>query len=94
MGYCLSSGVIFSTPPSRMSTLPSYDLVLLSVKQMSSSDLTVAVSSNADGQVVIKKIDPNDTHPFSMAELLERANAKRVGRELTTYLSQLGLVDA
>jgi hypothetical protein len=29
MGYCLSSGVIFSTPPSRMSTLPSYDLVLL-----------------------------------------------------------------
>ena len=62
-----------------------YDVNLKSVKQMSSSDLTVAVSSNADGQVVIKKIDPNDTHPFSMAELLERANAKRVGRKLTTY---------
>ncbi len=62
-----------------------YDVNLRSVKQMSSADLMVAVSPTAKGQVVIKKINPNDTHKYPMGELLKRANAKRVGRKLTTY---------
>ena len=66
-----------------------YDVNLRSMKQMSSADLVVAVSPDADGQVVIRKTDPNETHPFSMEELLNRANAKRVGRNLTTYDHQV-----
>lgn len=62
-----------------------YDINMQSVKKMTSADLVVAVSPTADGQVVIRKTDPNQTHPFSMKELLAKVNAKREGRTLTTY---------
>ncbi|WP_064635268.1 hypothetical protein [Mycolicibacterium vaccae] len=62
-----------------------YDINLRSVKKMTSADLVVAVSPDATGQVVVKKTDPNVTHPFSLKELLDRVNAKRNGRTLTTY---------
>lgn len=62
-----------------------YDIHLQSVKNMTSADLVVAVSPTADGQVAIRKTDPNQTHPYSATELLKRVNQKRSGRSLTTY---------
>lgn len=62
-----------------------YDINMQSVKKMSSADLVVAVSPTADGQVVVRKTDPNQTHPYSATELLNKVNAKRNGRELTSY---------
>lgn len=62
-----------------------YDINLQSVKRVTSADLVVAVSPSADGQVVIKKSDPNLTHPYAMAELLEKVNARRTGRRLNSY---------
>lgn len=62
-----------------------YDINLQSVKKMTSADLAVAVSSTAKGQIVLKKMDPNQTHPYSMKELLAKVNKKRKGRKLTTY---------
>jgi EC042_2821-lke REase/Protein of unknown function (DUF3644) len=62
-----------------------YDINMRSVKKMTSADLVVAVSPTADGQVVVSKTDPNQTHPFSMTELLTKVSEKRDGRELTTY---------
>ncbi|WFS11944.1 hypothetical protein [Rhodococcus aetherivorans] len=62
-----------------------YDIHLQSVKKMKSADLVVAVSPTADGQVVLKKTDPNDTHPYSMTELIEKVNKHRKGRDLTSY---------
>jgi hypothetical protein len=62
-----------------------YDINMQSVKKMTSADLVVAISSTADGQVVVRKTDPNQTHPFSMTELLVRVNEKHAGRKLTTY---------
>lgn len=62
-----------------------YDINMQSVKKMTSADLVVAVSPTADGQVVLRKTDPNQTHPFSMKELLIKVNGKHEGRKLTTY---------
>jgi hypothetical protein len=62
-----------------------YDINLQSVKKMTSADLVVAVSPTADGQIAVRKTDPNETHPYSAKELLRRANEKRNGRTLTTY---------
>ncbi len=62
-----------------------YDINMQSVKKMSSADLVVAVSPTADGQVAVRKSDPNQTHPYSATELLSRVNAKRKGRKLTSY---------
>ena len=62
-----------------------YDINMQSVKKITSADLVVAISPTADGQVVLRKTDPNQTHPFSMKELLRRVNVKRKGRRLTTY---------
>lgn len=62
-----------------------YDINMQSVKKMTSADLVVAVSPTADGQVVMRKSDPNQTHPYSTTELLQRVNEKRAGRTLTTY---------
>lgn len=62
-----------------------YDIHLQSQKKMTSADLVVAVSSTADGQVAIQKTDPNQTHPYSATELIERVNKKRKGRPLTSY---------
>lgn len=68
---------------SRVATI--YDINLQSVKKMTSADLAVAVSSTADGRIVLKKTDPNQTHPFSMSELIKKVNQRRSGRNLTTY---------
>ncbi|MGX1575960.1 DUF3644 domain-containing protein [Cellulosimicrobium funkei] len=62
-----------------------YDINMQSVKKMTSADLVVAVSPTADGQVVLRKTDPNQTHPFSSTDLLAKVNEKRTGRTLTTY---------
>ncbi|MHA4855096.1 DUF3644 domain-containing protein [Rhodococcus sp. MSC1_016] len=62
-----------------------YDIHLQSVKKLESADLLVAVSPTADGQVVLKKTDPNQTHPYSMKELLLKVNARRTGRSLNQY---------
>ncbi|WP_370294276.1 DUF3644 domain-containing protein [Cryobacterium sp. TMT4-31] len=62
-----------------------YDINLRSVKNMTSADLVVAVSQTADGQIVVKKSDPNQTHPHSMKELIEKVNKRRVGRALSSY---------
>ncbi|QIZ37863.1 DUF3644 domain-containing protein [Saccharopolyspora sp. ASAGF58] len=62
-----------------------YDINMQSVKKMTSADLIVAVSPNADGQVVVQKTDPNQTHPYNMTELLNKVNEKRNGRNLTRY---------
>lgn len=62
-----------------------YDINLQSVKKMTSADLVVAVSSDAEGQIVMKKTDPNQTHPFTTTELLKKVNERRTGRALNTY---------
>lgn len=62
-----------------------YDINLQSVRKMISADLVVAVSPTADGQVVLRKTDPNQTHPLSTTNLLDRVNEKRRGRKVTTY---------
>lgn len=61
-----------------------YDIHMQSQKKMSSADLVVAVSPTADGQIAIRRTDPNQTHPFSRTKLLEKVNEKRMGRKLTT----------
>lgn len=61
-----------------------YDIHMQSQKKMSSADLVVAVSPTADGQIAIRKTDPNQTHPFSATKLLEKVNEKRTGRKLTS----------
>ncbi|MEU0265671.1 DUF3644 domain-containing protein [Nocardioides sp. NPDC006303] len=62
-----------------------YDIHMQSVKKVTSADLTVAVSPTADGQVVVKRADPNQTHPYTMTELLAKVNAKRNGRKITSH---------
>lgn len=62
-----------------------YDIHLQSHKKMTSADLVVAVSPTADGQIAIQKTDPNQTHPYSATELIERANRKRKGRALNHH---------
>lgn len=62
-----------------------YDIHMQSQKKMTSADLAVAVSPTADGQIAIRKTDPNDTHPFSARELVKKVNAKRKGRPITSY---------
>lgn len=61
-----------------------YDIHLQSQKKLTSADLVVAVSPTADGQIAIRKTDPNQTHPYSATELLTKVNEKRFGRKLTT----------
>lgn len=62
-----------------------YDINMQTVKKMSSADLVVAVSPTADGQVAVRKTDPNQTHPYSATELLKAVNGRRSGRMLTSY---------
>nr|WP_306270739.1 DUF3644 domain-containing protein [Ornithinimicrobium sp. HY1793] len=62
-----------------------YDINMQSVKKMSSADLVVAVSPTADGQIAVRKTDPNQTHPYSATELLKKVNTRRKGRKLTSY---------
>ncbi|MBA4025057.1 MAG: hypothetical protein C0482_22105 [Gordonia sp.] len=62
-----------------------YDIHLQSEKKMTSADLVVAVSQTADGQIAIQKTDPNQTHPYSATQLIQRVNKKRKGRALNAY---------
>lgn len=66
-----------------------YDIHLQSQKKLTSADLVVAVSSTGDGRITIRKTDPNQTHPYSAKDLLEKVNEKRSGRPLTTYDHQV-----
>lgn len=61
-----------------------YDVHLQSTKSVTSADLVVSVHSEGE-HVVIKKTDPNLSHPFTATELLQRVNRKHKGRKLTTY---------
>ncbi|TDT33162.1 DUF3644 domain-containing protein [Naumannella halotolerans] len=60
-----------------------YDVHLRSTKTVTSRDLEVAVANDGE-KVVVRKADPNQTHPYSATELLQRVNAKRAGRELNS----------
>lgn len=62
-----------------------YDIHMQSQKKMTSADLQVAVSQTANGQIAVRKTDPNQTHPFSATELLRKVNERHSGRALTTY---------
>ncbi|MCL0245952.1 hypothetical protein JIM95_007345 [Corynebacterium sp. CCM 8835] len=61
-----------------------YDVHLRSIKAVSSADLVVSVSHEG-GHIVIKKTDPNQSHPYSASELLQRVNRKRKGRILNSH---------
>ena len=61
-----------------------YDVHLRSTKAVSSADLVVSLSPEGE-RVVVKKTDPNQSHPYSATELVDRVNAKRKGRKLTRY---------
>lgn len=69
--------------PLRVATI--YDVHMRSTKAMTSADLMVGVTGDAGAKVVIKKEDPNQTHPYTATELVTRVNAKRNGRTLTSY---------
>ncbi len=66
-----------------------YDIHMQSQKKLTSADLVVAVSPTADGQIAIRKTDPNQTHPFSVTDLLNKVNEKRSGRQVTTHDHQV-----
>ena len=65
-----------------------YDVHLRSTKAVTGADLVVSVAHEGE-RVMVKKTDPNQTHPYTMTELVERVNAKRKGpgrdRTLTTH---------
>lgn len=61
-----------------------YDVHMRSTKAVSSADLVVSVSSEGE-RVIVKKTDPNQSHPYNTTELLTRVNAKREGRRLNSY---------
>lgn len=62
------------------------EINLQSGKQISRADLEVAINQDAPKAIVQRKVDPNDTHPFSANELVERVNeVRKRGRKLTIY---------
>lgn len=65
-----------------------YDVHLNSVKAVTRADLVVSVANEGE-RVMVKRTDPNQTHPYTRTKLLERVNAKRKGpgkdRTLTTH---------
>lgn len=59
---------------------------LFSGKKISRADLEVSVAPEANAVVLQRKVDPNETHPFSARELIEAVNSKRQdGYELNTH---------
>lgn len=68
---------------SRVATV--YDIHMQSVKKMTSADFSVAVDPTADGRVVLRKTDPNQTHPYPMKKLIEKVNERRTGRAINSY---------
>lgn len=69
-----------------------YDVHLNSAKPVTRADLVVSVAQEGE-RVMVKKADPNQTHPYTMTELIERVNAKRKGpgkdKALTTHDHQV-----
>lgn len=68
---------------SRVATV--YDIHMQSVKKMTSADFSVKVDPTADGQVVLRKTDPNQTHPYPMKKLIEKVNERRGGRPINSH---------
>lgn len=63
-----------------------YDVNLHSKKQASAADLSVNVSSDGNGKVVIRASDPNNNHPHNATALLKNVNMRRkIGRTLNEY---------
>lgn len=71
--------------PGRIATV--YDVHMQSVKKYGSRDLLVGVDQESDGRIVFKDRDSRDTHPYTMKQMLDRANALRgeTLRPLTSY---------
>lgn len=62
------------------------EINLQSGKKISRADLEVAINQGAPTSIVQRKVDPNETHPFSARELVERANkVRKNGRKLTMH---------
>lgn len=62
------------------------EINLQSGKKISRADLEVAINQGAPTTIVQRKVDPNDTHPFSAGELVERLNeVRKNGRKLTMH---------
>lgn len=58
--------------PGRVATV--YDVHMQSVKKYGSRDLLVGVDQESDGRIVFKDRDSRDTHPYTMKQMLDRAN--------------------
>ena len=55
-------------------------------KKISRADFQVAINSDASATVVQRKTDPNETHPYSATELIDRVNrSRKIGRKLTSH---------
>ena len=62
------------------------EINLQSGKKISRADLEVAINQGAPTTIVQRKVDPNDTHPFSAGELVERLNeVRKNGKKLTMH---------
>lgn len=62
------------------------EINLQSGKKISRADLEVAVNQGAPTTIVQRKIDPNQTHPFSAKQLVERINsARRNSRDINLH---------
>ncbi|MCG7267361.1 DUF3644 domain-containing protein [Corynebacterium sp. ACRQJ] len=62
------------------------EINLQSGKKISRADLEVAIDQGAATTIVQRKVDPNETHPYSATQLIARANrARKNGRELSIY---------
>lgn len=63
-----------------------HEINLQSGKKISRADLEVAINQGAPTAIVQRKVDPNETHPYSAKELIERVNrVRRNERELTSH---------
>lgn len=62
------------------------EINLQSGKKISRADLEVAINQSAATTIAQRKVDPNETHPYSATQLIERANrARKNGRKLNMY---------
>lgn len=62
------------------------EINLQSGKKISRADLEVAINQEAETTIVQRKVDPNETHPYSATQLIDRANrARKNKRKLTIY---------
>ena len=62
------------------------EINLQSGKKISRAELEVAIDEGAATTIVQRKVDPNETHPYSATQLIARVNrARKNGRKLTSY---------